>query len=151
MLKTLKRLWGRVFTPLDELRDPRGAAFSSLTQDDRVRAAMEEHYRRRNPPPPPDAIVAQIDWMQAPEGYHLWRYDDQKKIAVWMNGKSTIEEYGEVWDVVVAPTFGATELMQMQMPSLEQKRRKAVVNEEQLEQTLPQVLEAPGASSKPRL
>lgn len=97
------------------------------------------------PPPPPAGVT--IDWTQAPDGFHIWRYHEDKQVAVWLNGKNRTEEWGIVWEAMPAPTFGVTTDSKATMSEEEGRRRRAIKLAEQLRQTLPAAV---AAKRKPR-
>lgn len=79
------------------------------------------------PTPPPDVVV---DWDQAPEGFYIWRYHQQKKMAVWLTGRYQDTEMGREWEAMPAPDFGATEhcklaLDAQQIAELKARRKAA--------------------------
>lgn len=104
--------------------------------------------RKIHPPPPPEGVV--VDWNQAPQGFHIWKFDAEKGYAVWLNGKSKIEEWGQVWEAMKAPDFGATTTCKLQMTTLEQLAREAETKKDYLDAVLPQV-ETPPDEPKPKV
>lgn len=95
---------------------------------------LERIARQMNPPPPPPGTV---DWNLAPDGFHIWRFHEAKNIAVWLNGKHRVEEWGMVWEAVEAPTFGITTDAKVEMTAEQAQARRAFKRSQALEQALP--------------
>lgn len=133
------------------LRLKRDSLFALMGEDPyhRSRRQMEAFARKLHPPPPPEGVV--VDWDQAPEGFHIWKYDAEKGYAVWLNGKSKIEEWGQVWEAREAPDFGATTTCKLQMTTLEQLAREAQVKKDHLDAVLPEVETPPDEPPKPKV
>lgn len=153
------------FKLLDAVNQARGRASErrALAELERKKRALENDPAYRaykvmhhllHPPAPPEDVV--VDWHQAPDGFHIWKFDARKNRAVWLNGKSTIEEYGQVWEAMPAPDFGATTTCKLEMTVDQQLERRARHKLAHLEQRLPGgPSEEPGAIAplgrRPRL
>lgn len=96
--------------------------------------ALERVLRRRYPPAPPPGVV--VDWDQSPRGYPIWKHDAEKGVSVWMNGQSRVEEYGQVWDALPAPSFGATVTCRAVLSAQEQGALEARRRARRLERDL---------------
>ncbi len=125
----------------------------ALENDPAYRAYKAMHHLLHPPAPPAEVIV---DWSQAPDGFHIWKFDERKDRAVWLNGKSTIEEYGQVWEAMPAPNFGATTTCKLEMTLDQQLERRARHKLAHLEQRLADVPpeetgEVVSSSRRPRL
>lgn len=83
--------------------DPNAFAHPSIPSVD----MRDRAYWALFPPTPPPEVV--VDWDQAPEGFYIWRYHQQKKMAVWLTGRYEDTEMGREWEAMPAPDFGATE------------------------------------------
>ena len=158
----LAHWFSKLWTRLQHARE-RAAERRALRELERQRQALENSpaYRaykamsaQLHPPAPPEGVV--VDWNQAPEGFHIWKFDARKNRAVWLNGKSTIEEYGQVWEAMPAPDFGATGTCKLEMTLDEKLERQARKKHAHLEARLDSVAcveddAGPAPGKRPRL
>lgn len=134
-LSLIERLYHRfrdAFKP-DPNRPPRRSLEELLAE--KPASPWDKMARQMNPPPPPASAI--IDWNQAPDGFHIWRFHEAKNVAVWLNGKHKFEEWGMVWEAVAAPTFGVTTDAKAIMTPEQGRARNAFKRSQALGKALP--------------